>query len=230
MKCWICGADANTGEHLIKASDLKSLFGHITQSKPIYLHTDARRNLPIRGLKSEKLKFAARICGTCNNQRTQPHDRAWEALSEYLRTRTPPIKGGTLIRLDKVFPGAVKRSMLEVHLFFIKQFGCLISENSIPLDITKFAESILQQTPHPKVHLRFVTGLQDPRHKLVSRSVVQTASLPDGRIAYATWFYVVDRIAVNVIYAEPMERRTALVQSWHPSSINKRVRIFAYDA
>lgn len=230
MECWICGSDADTGEHLIKASDLKSLFGHITQKRPIYFHTAAKRNLPIRGIRSDKLKFAAPICSFCNNGRTQPHDRAWELLSEYLRNRIPPIENGTLIRLERAFPGAVKRSMLAVHLFFIKQFGCLIAEHSIPLDITKFAEAIIKQTPHPKVHLRFVTGLQDPRHKLVSRSDIHTAVLPDGTIAYATWFYIVDRIAVNVIYAEPMERRTALVHSWHPSTINKRIRIVGYDA
>ena len=120
--------------------------------------------------------------------------------------------------------------MLSVHLFFIKLFGCLVSEHAIPLDITTFAESIIQQTPHPKIHLRFLTGLQDSRHKLASRSDVKIERMPDGRIGYAIWFYVVDRIAVNLIYAEPMERRSALVQSWHPSSINKRIRIFAYYA
>lgn len=229
MNCWICGGNANSGEHLIKASDLKSLYGHVTQNNPIYVHTSLKRNQPIPGIRSDKLKYRSRICSRCNNERTQPHDRAWEKLSNYLRNRRPPIQGGTLIRLAKVFPGAVQRSMLGVHLFFLKQFGCLIAENSIPLDISVFSQAILQQIPHPNVHLRFVTGLQDTSHKLVSRSEVKTAKL-NGSIAYATWFYVVDCIAVNVIYAEPMERRRALVHSWHPTTVVKRVRIHNYDA
>ena len=54
MKCWICGDDANSGEHMIKASDLKSLFGHVTQMAPLYFHTDEKRNQPVAGIKSDK--------------------------------------------------------------------------------------------------------------------------------------------------------------------------------
>lgn len=224
MKCWICGDEANSGEHLIKASDLKSLFGHVTQNKPIYFHTSAKRNQLIRGIKSDKLKYRARICSRCNNERTQQHDRAWEMLSEYLRSRTPPIQKGTVIRLDKVFPGAVQRSMLNLHLFFLKLFGCLIAEYSIPLDISKFSTAILGETPHPKVHIAFWTGLHDQSLKHVGRTPVQTATL-NRKIVYAEWFYIIDRVAVNIIYAEPTEHRKGLVHAWHPSTVGKRVRV-----
>lgn len=225
MKCWICGDEANSGEHLIKASDIRSVFGSgVTQKSPLYFHTSARRNHPVGGIKSDKLKYNARICGRCNNERTQAHDRAWERLSLYLRSRQPPIQRGTVVRLDKVFPGSVRKSMLGVHLFFLKQFGCLIAEHSIPLDIRPFAESICSGVPHPNVHLAFWSGLDYPGHKQVARTHVQTAQL-DGRIAYAGWFYIVDRISVNVIYAEPTEHRKGLVYSWHPSSVGKRVHI-----
>ncbi len=229
MNCWICGENADTGEHLIKASDLRSMFGHVTQNNPIYVHTNLKRNQRVPGIRSDKLKYKSRICARCNNERTQPHDHAWEKLSGYLRNRKPPIQDGTLIRLARVFPGAVQRSMLGVHLFFLKQFGCLIAEHSIPLDISAFSQAILNQSPHPKVHLKFLTGFEDPSHKLVSRSAIQTAAL-NGSIAYATWIYIVDSIAVNVIYAEPMERRSALIHSWHPTTVGKRVRILNYDA
>jgi hypothetical protein len=75
MKCWICGSEANSGEHVIKASDLKDVFGNITQKNPIYTHTRLRKNQPIRGIKSDTLKYSARICARCNNELTQPHDR-----------------------------------------------------------------------------------------------------------------------------------------------------------
>ena len=146
MKCWICGEDANSGEHLIKASDLKSLFGQVTNRSPLYFHSDAVRNQPIQGLKSDKLKFSSRICARCNNQRTQTHDHAWETLSNYIRSRQPPIQRGTVVRLDKAFPGSVRQSMLDVHLFFLKLFGCLIVEHSIPMDIAPFSEAILHGT------------------------------------------------------------------------------------
>lgn len=118
MKCWICGNEANSAEHFIKASDLRSLFGHVTQDKPIYMSTSINRNQPIRGIKSAKLKYNSRICCKCNNECTQKHDRAWESMSDYFGLRRPPIQAGKLLRIGNIFPGTVKASMLDVHLFF----------------------------------------------------------------------------------------------------------------
>jgi len=224
MNCWICGDEADSREHLIKASDLRSVFGSVTQKKPFYFHASDHRNQPIVGIKSDKLKYNARICRSCNNERTQPHDRAWERLSGYLRSRNPPIRHGTLIHLEKVFPGSIRRSMLGVHLFFLKLFGCLIVEHSIPLDVSVFSSAILHEVPHPKVHLVFYNELNEPSRKRVGRTYVKTASL-NGQIVYAGWFYYVGRIAVNITYSEPTEHRKGLVHSWHPSTVGKRVRI-----
>jgi len=224
MKCWICGGDANSGEHLIKVSDLKSLFGHVTQELPLYFHTDQERNQPIRGIKSDKLKYKALLCSRCNNERTQPHDMAWERLSTYLRDRQPPIRQSMLVRLDRAFPGSVSKSMLAVHLFFVKLFGCLIMENNIPIEIEQFSRSVMQGLPHPKVWLAFWTGLHHPGIKHVGCSQVETAQWA-GSVAYASWFYVIDKVAVNVMYAEPGERRKGLVHAWHPLSVGKYVRI-----
>ncbi|MBI5784829.1 MAG: hypothetical protein HZA64_05155 [Rhodocyclales bacterium] len=224
MKCWICGNEADSGEHLIKASDLKSLFGHVTQNSPLFFHTDLKRNQPIAGIKSDKFKYQALLCARCNNERTQPHDRAWERLSAYLRERQPPIRPGMLVRLDRAFPGGVSKRMLEVHLFFLKLFGCLITENSIPIRIEQFAQSILRGVPHPNVWLALWTGLQNPSVKHAGCSPVETVQLA-GRVAYASWFYVVDQVAVNVMYSEPGEHRKGLIHAWHPSSVGKRVRI-----
>lgn len=224
MKCWICGDEANSGEHLIKASDLKSLFGHVTQKSLLYFHTDLNRNQPIEGIKSDKLKYRALLCARCNNERTQPHDMAWERLSTYLREQQLPIRPGMLVCLDRVFPGRVSKSMLGVHLFFLKLFGCLITENNIPIKIEQFAQSIMQGVPHPKVWLALSTGLHHPSIKYVGCSKVETAQLA-GRVAYASWFYVVDKVAVNVMYAEPGEHRKGLIHAWHPSRVGKHVRI-----
>jgi hypothetical protein len=224
MKCWICGNEANSGEHLIKASDLKSLFRHVTQKSPLYLSTDLKRNQRAGAIKSNKLKYQALLCARCNNERTQRHDMAWERLSTYLRERQPAIRPGMLVRLNCAFPGSVSSSMLSVHLFFLKLFGCLITENNIPINIEQFAQSIMQGVPHPRVWIAFWTGLQHSRIKHAGCSQVETAQL-GGRVAYASWTYVVDKVAVNVMYAEPGEHRRGLVHAWHPSSVGKRVRI-----
>ena len=113
VKCWICGNDGKTGEHLSKASDLKSIFKGANQKNPLFFSTDLRRNSKIGSIKrSPRVKSNALICAHCNNVRTAPHDRAWEKLSNYLLKRKPPIKKGHRIKLNKVFPGAIKKSML----------------------------------------------------------------------------------------------------------------------
>ncbi len=224
MKCWICGDEANSGEHQIKASDLKSVFGHVTQKSPLRFHTDQKRNQPIRGIKSDKLKYLALLCARCNNERTQPHDKAWERLSIYLQKRQPPIRPGMKVRLNRTFPGSVSKSMLNVHLYFLKLFGCLITEHNIPIDIDQFSNSILIGVHHPKVWLALHTGLQQPgiKHAGYSQMALEKES---GNVVYASWFYVVDKVAVNVIYAEQSERRKGLVHAWHPLSMGKHVRI-----
>lgn len=223
MKCWICGADADSREHLVKASDIKSVFGsEVTHKSPLYLHNGRARNQAVGSIKSKSLKYTPVICSCCNNKRTQPHDRAWQKLSEYIRNRQPPVQRGSAILLSHIFPGSVHGSMLRVHLFFLKQFGCLISEHGVPLAIKPFAQAILTETAHPKVHIAFWLDLGPPGRRQVARSHVQTAQL-HGQTVYAGWFYIVDRLAVNVMYSEPEEHRMGLVQAWHPSTIGKRV-------
>jgi hypothetical protein len=167
------------------------------------------------------LKYSPSLCAPCNNDRTQPHDRAWERLSEYLHGRNPPIRAGMEIRLDTAFPGSVRRSMLNVHLFFVKQFGCLIAEESIPLDIRRFARAVINGEAHPNVWLCFWAS-SDTR--LAGRSPVQSPP-SRGKVEFVTWFYHVGRVAVNVMYAEPNQRRRELTHAWHPSKVGKHVRI-----
>ena len=78
MKCWICENKGDTVEHLIKGSDLRNDFGEVSQTKPLYFHTDQKKNIPIKSIKkSQRLKSDAPMCNYCNSNRTQPFDRAW---------------------------------------------------------------------------------------------------------------------------------------------------------
>ena len=223
MKCWICGNAGTTGEHRTKASDLKSEFGKVTQKLPIYLSSDAKRNVKVNSIKkSEALKFSSLLCPNCNNSRSQPFDNAWLAVSENLRARSS-LKEGSIIKLEKIFPGSVKIGMLNVHLYFVKIFGCAIQEFGIPLNIEDFSRAILNGTSHPKVHISFgaSNGLE------TGLTNMETANL-DGQCVFATWFYLVGRLAVNVMYAEPTEKRQGLICSWHPTTVIKRIRLAKY--
>lgn len=185
MNCWICGQSADSGEHRIKASDLRLAFGHVSQKEPLFLHNAIQRNRPIKGIRSNVLKFDTLICRECNNQRTQPYDRAWQQLSEYLTTRTEPIRAGDLLKLHKVFPGAVGERMLDIHLFFAKLFGCIIVEHKVPIDVDGFSQAILKRQAHPYLFIAFAPRVDSHGKTMVGVSDLQTAQLA-GRVAYAT--------------------------------------------
>jgi len=216
MRCWICQSEANSREHMTKASDLRGEFGSVSQSYPVFMHTAERKNQRVGSAKSNTIKFSHSICAYCNNSRTAPHDRAWEIFSGFLRSRRPPIQEGTTIKLQKVFPGKVTQSMLAVHLFFVKHFGCAITEYKIPIDITPFSEAIIKDIPHPRVFLaigsssNMYTGVTD----------VSTCN-HNGRCVFATYFYIIGNIAINVMYSEPGQHRRGLVRAWHPRIVKK---------
>lgn len=226
MKCWICGSDKNlSGEHIAKASDLKLIFSKVTQKKPLFLTKGSQKNKAIGSIYSRNLTSAAPICTYCNNVRTAPHDRAWEKLSNYLCGREHLIKSGQVIKLNKVFPGAVKKSMLNVHLYFVKLFGCDIVEHNVPIDISIFSDAIMKQKPHPLIHLAISPSPEIGLKKHVSRTNLEMDFL-DGKCMYACWFYIVGSVLVNVIYAEPTELRKGLIHAWNPKTISKCLHIF----
>ena len=221
MKCWICGAEADTGEHRTKASDLRAIFGRVHQHRPLYIHDAEQRNKVVPGLRSSALVFGALLCAECNNETTQPYDRAWEKLSKYLRNRSP-LRRSQLICLQRVFPGAVKRSLLDVHLYFLKLFGCLIQEHGIPIDITEFSAAIQNRRPHQHVFLALSSYADGVRS--AGYSDLNVVML-DGRAAFAVWLYVLESFSVRVMYALPGERRQGLVGAWHPNSVSKCIRV-----
>ena len=223
MNCWICNAEANTGEHLIKASDIRSVFGVVNPKNPLHYHTPRRRNQKVRGIKASILKSNTKICSDCNNQRTQQHDKAWEQLSKYLRSKKPPLKPGDKIRLDKVFPGNENQSMLYVHLFFLKLFGCQITEHDIPIGVQTFSYAILNSVPSRNVYIAICLRIKGNKKSVGMTDI--TAHKVQNRIVYAYWHYFLDNVAVKVIYVEPGERRLDLIDTWNPIKMNKYIKV-----
>jgi hypothetical protein len=125
--CWICGLnEATSGEHKTKRSDLLAVLGSPTQEQPFFYNDLERRNKPVGGLNAKILKAPTRICTECNTTRTQPHDRAWECMSDRLRARQ--FRVGQWVRANSIFPHYTGREMTNVHLYFLKLFGCMICE------------------------------------------------------------------------------------------------------
>jgi len=217
MDCWICGQPGDSAEHLMKVSDLRSAFGVISQVKPLYVHSKRAKNARKRTVRDDAFKSKALLCSTCNNSLSQPYDRAWERLSAALR-ELPALRPKQLVRLDKIYPHP-RASMLDVHLFFLKLFGCRIAEEGIPIDIRPFAEALVHRKSHPGIFIAIgPTSFSLPGKTILGWTEISVAQREDGSCAYAQWFYHVQNVAVLIMYAEPGEHRQGLAQAWHPST------------
>ena len=123
----------DTAEHRFKASDIRRAI-RLSQQQPAYLQINVQAtNKEIGSAKAKALQFSKSLCGYCNNTRTQPYDRAWERLSEYIRTNWRQIRERRSLDLAVPFPGAIERGTLDVHLFFLKLFGCKVVQDREPI-------------------------------------------------------------------------------------------------
>jgi hypothetical protein len=220
--CWICNHNpGNSGEHKTKRSDLLAVLGKPTQAEPFYYHDLETRNRPVKGLNAQILTSPVRICTDCNNARTQPHDRAWERMSDWLRARHPPLTVGGYVRGNRIFSYNTRREMKNVHLYFLKLFGCMLCEaadKNLPIDIAPFSKAIMTESAHPEVHLQF--GKCDGT---IGRSNLHCWTTQHGSVL-AGWLYELDTIAVSVLFAQAgrWERRA---DTWHPLTGSNRFKI-----
>lgn len=225
-QCWICGALADSAEHMVKASDIRSQFGRVTNKTPLFRHSSLDRNIMVPGVNTDKLKFKPSLCQHCNNARTQPYDKAWETLAKAVTLAKPPLKGGGTLPLVQIFGIQSSDSMLKVHLYFLKLLGCYSVEYGIPLPINHFAVCILNETPQPDLYLSFVVYPKLPaKNKIVIGHV--NALQTGERIVSANWFYALGNFAVHVAYVEPGRLKLHSYNQWHPSMGTRRVSLNA---
>jgi hypothetical protein len=70
---------------------------------------------------------------------------------------------------------------------------------------------------HPCVYLNFGCGRTFAGEPLTGMSDMWlTPAPPAGSSTFATWFYYVDGVGVNVMFAVAGEARQGLIGAWHP--------------
>jgi hypothetical protein len=207
---------------MVKASDFRSVFGQVTQNSPAYRQSKLYRNEPIKGANARLLKFAPSLCKFCNNTRTQPHDKAWQSLSEFVRTTRMPIRVGSRLPLQAIFPGSVKESMLGVHFFFLKQLGCQAVENAIPLPVNQFAMCLQAEIPNQNLRLIFVNVRPDSSSHKIQISPVNALNV-GGKSVSAVWMYRVESLGVVVSYCEIGQPQLTRDRGWNPSDVSSRI-------
>jgi hypothetical protein len=223
--CWICGAaDAKSGEHMIKKSDLRDVLGNPTQAAPFWFHKPDLEGKAVGSLKAGILKSSAPMCAYCNNTRTQPHDLAWEKMSGWITAQPQPLKKGKFIRGNKIFPDDTWAKMRCVHLYFVKVLGCLIVEakDQAPIDIAPFSKAIMKGSTHSEVYLQLCCG-----DGTVGRRF-DCIRLETGHV-FAVLTYRIKHVTVNIFFAQDGGGWENLDNTWHPRFSTKRFVIGDYD-
>jgi hypothetical protein len=217
--CWICGAPADSAEHMVKASDVRAMFTGLSHHAPAYRQSSGRLNEPVRGAKAPILKFKPSLCQHCNNARSQPWDRAWEALEKGVREAWPALRKGSRIPLGTIFPNSRRESMTYVHQYFTKLLGCIAVEYAVPLPLQSFAQNLRAGLPEPSMRLVFVhIATESMRAKIQVGHVQSWTGDQTGQSVAAVWHYIVGRLGVAVSYVRPgySSMRFTSCEGWHP--------------
>lgn len=210
--CWICGAEADSREHIVKRSDLRALF---SDHRRLYVYRGRNRPLFAQGTGSDLLKYGKTLCSICNNSRTQPHDRAWGSLSRFIQAQEHGLNAGDRINFANVFPVKTRAQMVNTHLFFVKLFGCLVVQSGAPLDVGPMAHAIRTGTSHSKIWIRFRPAFVPNGFSIMGRSHLET-TWKNGRVVHAAWTYELGFVAVDIMFLESGEDRQNLIGAWHP--------------
>ena len=145
--CCMCGSSASlTGEHKIKASALRTIFG---RDAMVIGSFDGKSTLrPAQGPKSRAFHFSARLCASCNSTRTQAPDREFDEfhalVSASLSEGQDPL---SVFCLPQYAIGSGE--YLDVFRYFAKLLCCHVAESCgpRPLALSEFAVGNVHRNP-----------------------------------------------------------------------------------
>ncbi|MBE9467889.1 MAG: hypothetical protein IMY72_06140 [Bacteroidetes bacterium] len=131
-KCWWCGSDANSGEHRHKKSDLKRIFGKKFEGKPVIIKNN--KIIEIQGPNSKLLKFKKVLCKKCNNEVSQPFDKAYDRFISYIETNRDLIIKSEKIDFTKIFETNALECKKNVFRYYIKHIACRLATNNYSIE------------------------------------------------------------------------------------------------
>ncbi len=128
-RCCLCGSsDTLSGEHKIKASALRSIFG--SQSTLI-----GHPGGPYRHAQSPKSKafhFTSRLCEPCNSARTRPGDLAFDEFNEKATSLSHQGLQPSLVFCEQRFNPNSGHLYTDVCRHFAKHMCCHLAEMGAP--------------------------------------------------------------------------------------------------
>lgn len=127
--CWICGEIATTGEHLHKKTDVVAMFGDKFSKRVVRTNLEGKDKKFIQSPNSKELMFRNNLCAKCNNETTQPFDRAYVMFADYIRKNLSMLTRELEINLNLIFGKRdAKEKQQNLFRYFAKAFGCRLHD------------------------------------------------------------------------------------------------------
>lgn len=152
IKCWICDAPAETGEHKIKKSLLISIHGKGPFINDNALsHVKEGKETILQGPDSKKIKYQNCLCHNCNNTGTQKFDFAYDIFFAYVYANKEKILKYRTIDFYDVYGETWEDEQRYLFKYFVKMLGCDLADSNMP--VPNDLRSLLKQES-------FETGLR----------------------------------------------------------------------
>jgi hypothetical protein len=152
-----------------------------------------------------------------------------------MKARRPVMTPGMVLRPKQIFGHDAAQQLLNLHLYFVKKFGCLVTQagregTPMPINLRDASRAIMMGRPHPNIYLRF--GCAPPSWPMtVGRA--NPDSIHDnveGKHVWLDWCHYFGHYAVHVIFAEEvMKHHWMLAGAWHPRDGIRKLRLALID-
>jgi len=148
--CWICEENiVDTSEHALKKTDIVRAYGkgsyyNLNEKQPI--HFKNGKETKLQGANSNVIKNPKDLCKQCNNTLSQPYDRAYDKLIEYVVNNSELILERRFIDFEEIYGEDFPTQQTNLFKYFIKSFGCRIYANpdfEVPDDLVKIIKNDL---------------------------------------------------------------------------------------
>jgi len=194
-KCWICGSEANSEEHKFKSSDLRRHYGKkYTNTNMSYVQGD--KISAIDSYKSKELKFTKVIYVDCNNNKTKPHDNAYDKFAKYILSNYEKLLKEKQINFVDIYQNDWKEEKANLYRYYAKHAGCKIVTGDYPYELQNLADFILGTTPSQTLCLHFqlkegiktlIDLLNGYAHLFNGHTVYFKTNESDKHLSYGGW-------------------------------------------